>query len=491
MKNLCSIIALVILSATISSCGGIKEKGFTHLPFQKSEGGRWGLIGTDGKVLFNDEFTEKPSNAINGIFVVKNENGLFDYYSALKQPKKVAGSYLQAGLFIEAVAPVVTKDSPVSFIKKDGSEAFAVAEYDGVQIVSVTNFSDGLAIIVNAQSKCGYINTKGEVVIKPIYLQTFPFKEGYALVYEPGLISSSSSKGSIIDKTGGKILDIDNTITGIHEAFSEGLIGFTDDPEMNAWGFMNAKGEKIIKPNDQFLSVKPFNGGYAAFSDGNGYGIIDKTGAVVLRSKYQDIQYANGKQFFAKENGKYVLIDSKGKTVNKDDYASVVNESLPEYFLSDFFNLGTELKRVIKSITTNSINDLSLDATSGELFDKFENLSKESLKGTNLMKDNVGTKNIQVERVVEFTTSLSAPKISTVTKKDMWGKSYEEDEVVGTNFAENAKVKSITFTITLLNKAAGNSNAMVEILKTMSAESGSNLSIEPQGENCVVIKLGN
>ncbi|OFY44053.1 MAG: hypothetical protein A2X18_08000 [Bacteroidetes bacterium GWF2_40_14] len=527
MKNSVSVIALIFLSVVISSCGDIKEKGISHLPFQETKDGRWGLIGTGGKVLFSNEFTEKPSIAVNGLFLVKNKNGLYEYYSSIKQPKLITGQYLQAGLFLEEVAPVVKKDSPVTFIRKDGSEAFSLTEFNGIPIISATNFSEGMARIVDANSKYGYIDIKGNVVIKPEYSQAYPFKEGYALVYGPKGDNLSNPERSIIDKSGKTVLKVDDAVLGVHETVNEGLIGFTDDPSLKVWGFMNVKGEKVIKPDSKFLSVKPFNGNHAIFYDGNGYGIIDKKGEIIIRAKYQGIQYAEGQQFFANENGKsslinindealtgfnfdyvtgffsgkcfvsergrYYLIDTKGKPVNsKDSYQIIVNESQPEFLESDFFDLNTELKRAIGNITDNSIDDISLGATAVELYEKFDYPSKESLKGTNIMKDMIKTINIQVAREVEFGSSLTIPLTERVMKRDIWGKAYYTDVVTDWEFAENAKVKAIRYNITLLNKATAKEDLVIEILNKKAQDNSiTKLTIEKGAKGTIILTLKN
>lgn len=525
MKNIVYMSALIVMSAAIFSCQRTNEKGFTHLPFQEEPQGRWGLIGTDGKVLFANEFEVMPSNAVNGLFVVRNQNGLFEYYTSAEQPKLIAGPYVQAGLFLDEVAPVVEKDSPISFINKDGSEAFTISECNGSAIVYATNFSEGMAEIIDADSKCGYIDTKGEVIIKPTYSKAFSFKEGYALVYEFNKANSANPLISVIDKGGKTILSLDDRVSSVHETFSEGLIGFTDTPQMNEWGFMNIKGEKIIKPNGKFVSVKPFSAGYAIFSDGNGYGVIDKSGEVIIRPKYQDIQYAEGQMFFAKDKDKYALInikdekvsdffmdsfvgffggkcfvqernkfnliDAKGKPVNTNEYATVVNYGQQEMFVSDYFDIDVEVKRVINSITPNSIDELTLGTTAGEMFGKFKYPSKESLKGTNSMRDMVETRNIKVERIVEFSSQLATPIKERVFKRDIWSRGYYDNEVVGWKFAESANAKAISCYITLTEKASGRCGKVMDILKSMSSQAGSNITIDSTGVDRIVLRLGN
>lgn len=117
-SRLYQVICLMVMVSCFAACGEKDDWDVEYVPFQESEGGNWGLISPDGEVLFSEEFKEMPSVALNGRFVVRNADGLFEIYTAEKKPQKVGGEYLSVGLFYDKVAPAVEKGSLSSLLIK-------------------------------------------------------------------------------------------------------------------------------------------------------------------------------------------------------------------------------------------------------------------------------------------------------------------------------------------------------------------------------------
>ena len=69
------LLAGILLSAC-SSGNRIEEK-IEALAFKSDKNDKWGLISTDGKILFEDEFERTPSMVFNGRYFVTNKNGEF------------------------------------------------------------------------------------------------------------------------------------------------------------------------------------------------------------------------------------------------------------------------------------------------------------------------------------------------------------------------------------------------------------------------------
>ena len=86
---ICIFMILLLNSCTSYDSIADIENDVTHLPFKSTEDGRWGLIGLDGNILIDNEFQEKPSPVINGMFHVKNENDNYEIYVADKKWKKI------------------------------------------------------------------------------------------------------------------------------------------------------------------------------------------------------------------------------------------------------------------------------------------------------------------------------------------------------------------------------------------------------------------
>jgi hypothetical protein len=100
-------------------------------------------------------------------------------------------------------------------------------------------FSEGRAVIYFGGERYGVIDTKGKIVVKPIYSFIFPFSEGLALVLRNGLV-----------------------------------------------GFIDKKGNEVIKP--QFLHGNSFSEGLAKVEHNEKWGFIDKTGKYVIKPIFED-----------------------------------------------------------------------------------------------------------------------------------------------------------------------------------------------------------
>ena len=174
-------------------------------------------------------------------------------------------------------------------------------------------FSEGLApIAIVTNRKYGYINTKGEIVIRAQFDNAAPFKNGIAQVWlgannDPQ--NYDRGKVGLIDKSGEVIIEPQFDAVG---DFSEGLalakIG-------KKWGYINLNGELVIKP--QFEFALNFSEGLAAVKKGDKVGFIDRTGKFVIEPKFDNArQFSEG---FApvklKKYGNWGYIDKTGRLV--------------------------------------------------------------------------------------------------------------------------------------------------------------------------------
>ncbi len=146
---------------------------------------------------------------------------------------------------------------------------------------------------VQIDGKYGYINSLGEMVIKPQFDRARNFSDGMAIVAieaknistEPGHFAFILGKEGYIDKSGKFVIPAGKFSS--LEDFSEGLAGVRiDGPcDNSCYGFINKSGEVVIKP--QFRTVGKFSEGTAdvRLPDDN-WGLIDKNGRMVIPAKY-------------------------------------------------------------------------------------------------------------------------------------------------------------------------------------------------------------
>ncbi len=169
-------------------------------------------------------------------------------------------------------------------IFKDNSER----KYCEVECEKANCFSEGFAS-VKINNKWGYINIKGEVVIKPEFDGANDFSQGFA----------SINIGGTTDKTGS-------------------LVG-------GQWGYINKMGNVIIKP--QFDEAEKYNEGFALIRKEKKYGYINSTGQLIINPQYDsaDAFHENYAQVCVK--GKCGFIDKTGNIKIKLSYDLVYNFS--------------------------------------------------------------------------------------------------------------------------------------------------------------------
>lgn len=377
MKKVHLWLFAVIL--VLTGCSNNSENQITHLPFQTEEDGRWGLIDMEGNVLIEDEFKSTPSVVIDGRFCVKNSDGLYEFYTAEKKFKQIGEEYLSVGYFSEGLAPVVKKDSRITYINKDGEVVFELTKYKDDPIEVAYPFENGIARVETSSGKSGCINTKGEFVVSPIYSSIFYAGENILLIMNEKkqwgyidykgkiLVEPKYSVAHGFNDNGYAMVEMDGKQIIINRKGKE-ILKLKDDMKISSWadenlmpysidnksyGYLNLEGEKVIKLSSNIKEPTSFFNGYATFKNSdNDYGTIDEEGEIVIRAKYDELNMYNdfilyeddnewgflsysgdvikracykrilpifkgNKYTYAKDGDEWILIDKKGEDTKK------------------------------------------------------------------------------------------------------------------------------------------------------------------------------
>ncbi len=248
---------------------GFDVDGFKNGWMLVKPGEKWGYINAQGKLGiaakyddatdFNDGFA---SANIGSKYVILNAKG--------EETPVSADNIADIRTFNEGLAPFKSTDKKFGFISSDGKVAVS-AQYE-----SVGYFVNGLAWAKQG-GMLGYINPKGEWVIKP------QFDAGKEFDKESGLARIKKGDKWAYVKTSGEIVYINDT--DVWGDFSEGLAeGRKNDKK----GFYNSKGEWTIPP--QFDGTRDFHNGYAAAKVGGKWGVIDKQGKWVISPAFDGIK---------------------------------------------------------------------------------------------------------------------------------------------------------------------------------------------------------
>ncbi|MDO8586340.1 MAG: WG repeat-containing protein [Armatimonadota bacterium] len=309
--------------------------------FPAREDFRWGFIDKTGKIVFSGY--EDAGEFSEGLAPVKLD-GKYGF-ADITGKMIVAPRFDGAGKFSEGLAPVKVENA-WGYADKTGNIVIPP------KYAKASEFSEGLAV-VEIDDKCGAIDKTGAVVIQPIYLDMARASERLIAVMKDGkwgfidkteavviapqftradrfsgglAPAQSGDKWGFIDKTGKWVVQpkYDDA-----QPFSEGLAAVgTSTREMLrddegrvmkmatfvTWGYIDTTGKEVIPL--ELRNVGPFSEGLAPAWKGEGFGFIDKTGAMVVVSPF-DASTGGFHSGLAKTNigSRYGYINEAGKVV--------------------------------------------------------------------------------------------------------------------------------------------------------------------------------
>jgi hypothetical protein len=160
-------------------------------------------------------------------------------------------------------------------------------------------FREGLALITQGK-KDGFINHDGRVVIFPQWDSASPFSEGMAHVQR-------AKKGGFIDREGSVVIEPEWLGSN---SFSEGLVRVSRDSK---YGFLDRNGTVVIQP--QWDYAQNFSNGLAAVKQSEKWGFIDSRGAVVIPPRWDYVSNFSKGLALVHQGEVRGFIDRSGKLV--------------------------------------------------------------------------------------------------------------------------------------------------------------------------------
>lgn len=189
-------------------------------------------------------------------------------------------------------------------------------------------FHEGLARVIEKNEKgmstCSFIDTNGKRTTAEGWLQ--------ATIYKDGLATVQDAKGwGIIDKTGSYVVPPNPEMQSV-ASFSEGLAAASKGGKI---GFIDENGQWAIEPI--YGAAQGFRGGISPVSLANRWGVIDKSGKLVVPLQFAYIQlFAEGLAGATSDGKLWGFIDATGKWVIQPQYQGVwqFSEGLAGVYLS-------------------------------------------------------------------------------------------------------------------------------------------------------------
>ncbi|MDT4966375.1 MAG: hypothetical protein QOJ64_1112 [Acidobacteriota bacterium] len=252
-------------------------------PGQFSEGltlvvndGKWGYVNSEGEVVAAGFEAAKGFSENLAAIKVADKWGYVDTSGKIViQPRFTA-----ADKFSEGLALVTEADGTLGYIDQSGKVVITVGKNKGS---FASRFKDGLATI-DRVGESGYIDRTGKFVIR---LQQgdrgAPFSGELAQVYR--------GEATTFVNRAGKYLFEPKILFDLGE-WSEGMISARAE-RYGLYGYVDESGKFVIAP--QFHQAKIFSDGLAVVRLTNQHGYVDRSGKFVFALQFDDASnFANG-----------------------------------------------------------------------------------------------------------------------------------------------------------------------------------------------------
>ena len=248
-------------------------------------------LSCEGTVIFSITRSDRPTTKY--LFQIDDTTGLIN---ALL-PESTGGEYGDGLL-------AVKKPGGWGYVDTEGVVSISY------QYGAAGTFHEGLAYVqdLHPPFDYGFIDTSGEIVIPYEWDNARDFSDGFAAVKKDG-------KWGYIDNQGNLVIpcEIDYTLLEPYE-FNGGYLPFVDNGNGKE-GFMDSHGNIVLPAIFDYIMGNGFQDGFAAVEkDGKGM-FVDKTGANVFGSEWEDVNsFSEGLAGVCKD-GKWGYIDTSGNLV--------------------------------------------------------------------------------------------------------------------------------------------------------------------------------
>lgn len=518
-------MALAVLA--LGSCskpddGNIKIQ---YIPYQESKSGDWGMVSmADGSVLFSEEFKHQPTAVVEDRFMVQDNEGMWEIYTATEHPDKVGGKYVGVTCFYNGVAFAVERSKPVTMIDTDGNTIKTLDKVNGKVVDGVYEFSEGYAIYKTGDLY-GVIDQQGNSVIKADYVNILPCSDGKFLAiekkYQKEVKESNEEKINyvVLDTNGKKVLELKGgKYCYLMTGFKDGMLGVAVKKDgKQAWGIINDKGETVVKPSSKLEEIQDIQGEEFIFKNGDSYGLMNLQGETLIRAKYAGLHFDgdnllaisdkkgdieckvidhednqvseekyeamapykifDGSNTIAQESDdNFIIIDANGKELDKQP--DMVNVNLVHGFNfveSDFVDINALINSL--HLSTNGIDGLTLDMQPLAAINKVRENDSTSYYSTSASDYEYSSSlsyyhNIDGEAVhieADFPGSLSRETYRTqrVIDYEDYYYTYYHDEQIPTGYTfNNVTPSTITATFDHDGKLRGKLNDLFKALQT-------------------------
>lgn len=471
MKKLLLLIASGLL---ITGCSYFKSgKKIELIPFLQKD--KYGYFDLEGKIVINPQF-DYATVFHDGLALVRTSGKERKWGFIDSEGKYVINAtYKNATVFQEGLAWVVSENGAPTAIDKKGNVKFTLKQAEKTEI-----FSEGLAafsVTDSTETKWGFVDKSGKVVINPQFTSVEKFKDGKCAV------ENKDEKWGYIDSDG-KII-INHQFDDANN-FVDGKAVVSLDKKA---GIINEEGKYIVNPqfdnmvvdgdefainkedkvgwcdkdgkftiNPQFEEAYPFNDSdLAAVKSGDQYGYINKEGKIMINPQFDMAFPFIDDVALVKTGDKFGIIDKEGKYKvnpqfdnisydvlfyfsNNDEGTSYMNSAVE----TDYFDVNS----IVKVIDFENIDGLTFN-------DTFKTIAKKKNKSLNDFSTYQNAHVIFEKKKINDDAKYNFGVIGTAKTYD----SYNYDYVLS-----DEKPIAFAYTIELSGKAYGKTESIKKAL---------------------------
>ncbi len=289
---------------TIDDCDGIYTFSEGIAGYKSKASGLYGFLDLNGNKILPAEFTSftgfdegvsKVSQTING----KTKSGYITAKNELILPIKYDTLYR----FSDGWG-LLKNNGKYFFVDRSGNLKDPPRNYD-----ELFEFRSGFALgKIKGQGDNPhtyyYINTQLKEAFNISAWQAYLFWEDVAIV------SKDNKIYEILNKKGEIVKRLENVQT--LKFCNDGMLAVK---ESGKWGFMNAKGETIVKP--VYDSTESYKYGFGRIKSGTKWGIVDKSGTIIFETKYDNILPGENGLFIYYDGNGWGVMDKSGKILKE------------------------------------------------------------------------------------------------------------------------------------------------------------------------------
>jgi len=302
---------LIVLCLFFISCKN-EQAGICGFPFKITADNAWGMIAADGNIITINAFAQQPSVVVNNRFTLPDGQNKYQLYCLSPAPAPVTPRHFtQIGYYFEEVTVVQEeKDAPLLLVDPEGNILRQLDHYNGQMILMAHNFSDKRALIYTENQKYGYIDTEGEMVIRPVYDMAYDFSKGLAIV---GIADEQGRLAyQVINRKGEIQFHLTLQNCRISSSFSNGLLSYKN-PEQGYCAYLNPAGKTVLYLPARITESGNFQHEAAIFLTDEGAGLLDKSGKIRIPANYEEGEIVGPDRVALKLKGKWALFDFNGK----------------------------------------------------------------------------------------------------------------------------------------------------------------------------------